>query len=146
MTTITPYLQFSGQLEEALNFYSEFLEVEIAMLLRFSESPDPVPEGMLAEGFDQKIMHASFSIQGTPLMASDGCSPDETFRSFSLSLTMPNEDEAHRVFETFARSGNVEMPIDKTFWSPCFGMVTDKFGLQWMVTVPDESQSDPEMT
>jgi PhnB protein len=81
-------------------------------------------------------MHASFRIRGALLMASDGCNDKSKFDGISLSLALPSEADARRAFDALADGGNVTMPITKTFWSPCFGMVTDRFGLHWMVTVP----------
>ena len=92
---------------------------------------------MLAEGFGNKVMHTSFRVGETTLMASDGCSQNDlNFNGFRLSLTVPNEAEAERVFAALAADGEVQMPLTKTFWSPRFGMLTDRFGLGWMVTVP----------
>lgn len=135
-TQITPYLFFSGRCEEALQFYGEALGAKVEMLLRFSDSPDPVPEGMLQSGFENKVMHASFRIGEICLMASDGCDGNSKFDGFRLALTVANEAEAHRAFDALARGGKVDMPLGKTFWSPCYGMVTDRFGLAWMVMVP----------
>jgi len=137
MNSIMPYLYFGGRLEEAIRFYSGFLDIKTEGLMRFSESPDPVPEGMLAPGFEDKVMHSTLRIGDAVIMASDGCDANEAFSGFSLSLTLPDEKEARRVFEGLAGDGRVAMPMGPTFWSPCFGMVTDKFGLSWMVTVPE---------
>ena len=134
-TTITPYLTFGGRCEEALEFYRKALGAEVEMLMRFNESPDPTPPGMLQPGFEKKIMHASFRVRGALLMASDGCNDKAKFDGISLSLALPTEADARRAFNALADGGNVKMPIGKTFWSPCFGMLTDHFGLGWMVTV-----------
>ncbi len=135
---ITPYLFFSGRCEEALQFYSQALDAHVEMIMRFNESPDPVPPGMLQEGFDSKIMHASFSIGSNRLMASDGCDDRSKFDGFRLALSVPTEEEAHRLFAGLANGGTVDMPLVQTFWSPCYGMVTDKFNVGWMVMVPAE--------
>jgi PhnB protein len=135
-TTITPYLTFAGRCEEALEFYKKALGAEVEMLMRFNESPDPTPPGMLQPGFEKKIMYASFRVRGALLMASDGCNDKSKFDGISLSLALPTEADARRAFDALAAGGNVTMQIGKTFWSPCFGMVTDRFGLHWMVTVP----------
>ncbi len=133
---IQPYLFFGGRCEEALEFYRTVLGAQVDMLMRFNESPEPTPPGMLAEGFENKVMHASFRIGGTSLMASDGgCPADGNFHGFSLSLAVPSEADANRVFAALAAGGQVKMPLAKTFWSPCFGMLTDRFGLGWMVSV-----------
>ena len=135
-TTIPPYLFFGGRCEEALEFYRKALGAEVEMLMRFDESPEPPPPGMVPAGFEKKIMHASFRVRGVPLMASDGCDGKSKFDGFSLALTVPNEADARRAFDALADGGSVQMPLTKTFWSPCFGMLTDRFGLGWMVTVP----------
>lgn len=134
--TITPYLFFGGRCEEALNFYRQALGAEVNMIMRYNESPEPTPPGMLQAGFENKIMHASFQIQGVPLMASDGCDERSNFDGFRLALAVPTEAEAHKAFDALGAGGSVEMPLTKTFWSPCFGMVTDKFKVEWMVMVP----------
>jgi PhnB protein len=137
MTTITPYLTFSGRCEEALEFYRRALGAEIEFMMRFHESPEPPPPGMLQPGFEKKIMHASFRVSGNRLMASDGCDEKSKFDGFRLTLTVATESEAHQAFNSLADGGRVEMPLGKTFWSPCFGMVTDRFNLGWMVMVPE---------
>lgn len=136
--SITPYLMFGGRCEEAIGFYKDVLGAKLEMLMRFSESPDPVPEGMLAPGFEEKVMHCAFVIRGTTLLASDGCDTGSGFSGFSLTLTVPSEEEARAIFPRLAEGGQVTMPLNQTFWSPCFGMLTDRFGLGWMVMVPGE--------
>jgi PhnB protein len=140
-TSITPYLFFSGRCEEALEFYRKTLGAEVDMMMRFDETPDPVPEGMLPPGFEKKVMHASFRIRGIPLMASDGCSPDETFSSFRLALQVPTEAETRRVFDALSDGGSVIMPLDKTFWSSLYGQLTDRFAVGWMVMVAEDMPS-----
>lgn len=135
-TLIQPYLFFGGRCDEAIEFYRKGLGAEVEMLMRYRESPDPPPPGMLQPGFEDKVMHVTLRIGGAVLMASDGCSDGSSFDGFRLSLTMPTDDDAGRVFNALADGGNVEMALTKTFWSPCFGMVTDRFGVGWMVTVP----------
>ncbi len=134
-TTITPYLFFAGRCEEALEFYRTRLDAEVEMLMRFSESPEPSPPGMLQAGFEDKIMHASFRVRGVPLMASDGCDARSKFDGFRLALTVPTEADARKAFNALAEGGSVKMPLTKTFWSPCYGMVTDRFNVGWMVMV-----------
>ena len=135
-TTITTYLTFGGRCEEAINFYRTALGAELEMMMRFDESPEPVPPGMLQAGFEKKVMHASFRVRGIPLMASDGCGDQSKFDGFRLALTVPTEADARQAFNALAEGGSVQMPLNKTFWSPCYGMVTDRFGLGWMVMVP----------
>jgi PhnB protein len=138
-TTITPYLFFAGRCEEALEFYRKALGAEVEMLMRFDQSPEPVPSGMLQPGFEKKVMHASFRVRGVPLMASDGCGEQSKFDGFRLALAVPTEADARRAFDALAAGGSVQMPLTKTFWSPCYGMVTDRFGIGWMVMVPGQT-------
>ncbi len=135
-TMVQPYLFFGGRCEEALEFYRSTLGAETIMLMRFDESPQPLPPGVLQPGFESKVMHSSFRIGETILMASDGCDDKSTFRGFSLSLSVPTEHEADRVFAALADGGHVTMPLGKTFWSPRYGMLIDRFGVGWMVNVP----------
>ncbi len=134
--SIQPYLFFGGHCEEALAFYREALGAEVKLLMRYSESPEPPPPGRLPPGFESKVMHAEFRIGETTLFASDGCEDLSAFRGLSLALSLPSSSEAARAFEALALGGSVQMPLSKTFWSPCFGMLTDRFGLAWMVSVP----------
>ena len=136
---VQPYLFFSGRCEEALQFYHTALGAEIGMVMRFDEAPDPPPADMLAPGFEKKIMHSSFTLGSSLIMASDGCGEPEGFSGFTLSLSLQTEDEARTAFDALAAEGQVTMPLGKTFWSPCFGMVKDKFGIGWMVTTVEES-------
>ena len=104
------------------------------MLMRFKDSPEPPPPGMLPPGFENKVMHASLRIGEAGVMASDGtCSASPEFQGVSLSITVPSMETADRLFEALAHGGQVQMPLSKTFWSPRFGMVTDRFGVSWMV-------------
>jgi PhnB protein len=138
---IQPYLFFNGSCEQAVEFYCKALGAEVEMMMRFKESPEPHQPGMIPPGFENKIMHTSFRIGQTTVMASDGCAADKTnFQGFSLSLSVPSETEADRVFAALADGGQVRMPLTKTFWSPRFGMVADRFGVGWMVGVAPAGQ------
>lgn len=137
-TEVTPYLFFSGRCEEALEFYRASLGGQIEMIMRFSDSPEPVPAGMLQEGFENKVMHASFAFRGVRLFASDGCNDQGKIEGFQLAMSVPTEGEAHEVFDALSQGGTVRMPLVKTFWSPCYGMLTDKFNVEWMVMVPGQ--------
>ncbi|GAA5482722.1 VOC family protein [Haloferula sargassicola] len=134
---IEPYLMFSGRCQEALEFYKSALHAEIGMVMRFRESPDQPPMP-LPEEWNDKVMHSEFTIGESRIMASDGCpSAMEPIQGVMLSLTMPDEAAAKLTFATLVDGGEVLMPIGETFWSPCFGMVKDKFGVGWMITVPE---------
>ncbi len=139
-TLIEPYLFFSGRCEEALAFYSTVLGAETTFMMRYSDSPEATPPGMLAPGFEDKIMHATFTIGGNTLMASDGCDDKSSFSGFKLSLSLPTQAETERAFNLLAEGGSIEMPLAKTFWSPSFGMLTDRFGLGWMISVEDQQE------
>ncbi len=132
---VQPYLFFGGNCEEALSFYKTALGAEIGMLMRYDESPDPLPPDMLAPGFEKKIMHADFTIGASRIMASDGCGDGIHFGGFSLSLAVATEAEAGQFFAALSDGGKVTMPLGRTFWSPRFGMLEDKFGVGWMVNV-----------
>lgn len=132
---IHPYLLFGGRCEEALEFYRTALGAQVDFLMHYHESPEPMPPGMLPPGFEKKVMHASFHIGENLLMASDGDKAGSNFAGFSLSLSVPTEAEAVRVFAALAAGGQVKLPLGKTFWSPCFGMVADRFGLGWMISL-----------
>jgi PhnB protein len=133
---IEPYLFFNGRCEEAVDFYKKALGAEVLMMMRFKESPEPHPSVMIAPGSENKIMHVSLRIGDASVMASDGrCTGQADFQGFSLSLTVANEVEAERKFAAPADGGQVQMPLGNTFWSPCFGMVADRFGVGWMVGV-----------
>jgi PhnB protein len=133
---IQPYLFFSGRCEEAIEFYRKAIGAEVDMVLHFNESPEPMPPGVLQEGFEAKVMHASFRVGDATILCSDGCDDKTTFSGFSLALHVPTEADADRAFAALAEGGEVQMPLAKTFWSPRYGMVKDKFGIGWMVMVP----------
>ncbi|GAA3916880.1 YciI family protein [Litoribacillus peritrichatus] len=133
---VNNYLFFSGCCEEALAFYQTHLGARVDMLLRFNESPEPMPEGMLPPGYEEKVMHCEFAIGDMTIYASDGCGDEGAFAGFNLALTIDSEEEARRVFEVLADGGTVRMPLEKTFWSPLYGQVVDKFGMGWIVMLP----------
>jgi PhnB protein len=138
---IQPYLFFNGNCEQAIEFYRNGLGAEVEMMMRYKDSPEPPPPGRVPPGFENKIMHTSFRVGETTLMASDGCSAEKAnFQGFSLSLSVANEAETDRVFTALADGGQVRMPLTKTFWSPRFGMVEDRFGVVWMITVAPASK------
>jgi len=134
-TLVEPYLFFGGRCEEALAFYKTAIGAQVERVMKYKDSPEPTPPGILAPGFENKVMHASFRVGASTIMASDGCHEGATFEGFSLSLAVPTEAEADRAFGALADGGQVMMPLAKTFWSPRFGMVKDRFGIGWMVIV-----------
>ena len=133
---VQPYLFFDGRAEEAAEFYRAKLGAEITMLMRNKDSPDKPPPGMLPPNSENKVMHMALKIGDTTVLASDGnCAGKPAFQGFSLSLTVKDEAQASRLFAALADGGQVQMPLGKTFFSPSFGMVTDRFGVAWMVYV-----------
>jgi PhnB protein len=133
---VQPYLFFNGRTEEAIEFYRSALGAKVTMLMRFNESPEPQPSGTMPPGTENKVMHASFRIGDTAVMASDGhCTGESNFQGFALSLVAADEAEAERLFSALSDGGKVQMPLTKTFFSPSFGMVTDRFGVSWWVVV-----------
>lgn len=130
---VQPYLFFDGRCEEALEFYRTKLGAEVTALMRFKDSPQPPPPGTTPPP-PEKVMHSSFRIGDTTLMASDGhCTGKPNFQGMSLSLSAPNAQEAERLFAALGNGGQVQMPMTQTFFSPRFGMVADRFGVNWMV-------------
>lgn len=131
------YLFFDGHLDEALAFYKKTLGIEVEMLMRFKENPDLEKNPSICPaGAEDKIMHSSFKLGDQRVMASDGYAKGQPeFKGFSLSLSVDTEAEADRLFAALGEGGKVEMPLAKTFFSPKFGMVQDKFGVGWMVLV-----------
>ena len=131
-----PYLMFDGRCEEAIEFYKNAVDAEVTMLMRFKDSPEPHPPGMLPPGAESKVMHASLRIGDSTVMASDGqCLGQANFQGFSLALSVSNDAEAERLFAALGNGGKVCMPLAKTFFSSRFGMVADRFGVSWMIIV-----------
>ena len=137
---VQPYLMFGGRCQEAVDFYRDVLGAEVQMLMRFKESPESPPPGMVPDNWGDKVMHACLKIGDTLVMASDGCSSTGAdFKGFSLSLTVANEAEADTKFAALSDRGQVTMPLGKTFFARRFGMAVDRFGISWMVIVPAEA-------
>lgn len=130
---IEPYLDFNGRCHEALEFYEKAIGAKVEVLLRWKDSPD---NSMCTPQNAEKVMHSRLQIGNTRLMASDGRGTgNPNFQGIMLSISTENEAEAERLFNGLSEGGQVTMPPGKTFFSPRFGMVTDKFGVGWMVLV-----------
>ena len=128
---VQPYLSFEGRCDEAVEFYRATVGAEVQMLMRFKEAPD---QSMVSPGSADKVMHASLRIGDSTVMASDGrCTGKAAFSGISLALTVSDDTEAERVFAALANGGQITMPMAKTFFASKFGMVADKFGVNWMV-------------
>jgi len=133
---VQPYLFFYGRCEEALDFYKSALGAKVEVMMRFKDSPEPPQPGMCKPGSEDKIMHASFRVGDTTLMASDGrCEGKPSFQGISLSVTAKDDGEAERLFTALGTGGQVQMPLTKTFFSSRFGIVADRFGVSWMIVV-----------
>ena len=131
---VQPYLFFDGRCEEALEFYRAALGAEVTTLMRFKDSPEPLPPGICPPGSEEKVLHANFRIGETTLMASDGrVTGQPVFKGFSLSLSAPTDAEAQRLFSALGDGGQVQMPLAKTFYASSFGIVADRFGVSWMI-------------
>lgn len=131
---VQAYLNFGGRCEEALTFYKESIGAEVLDLMRWKESPDPVMKAPASYG--EKIMHATFKIGSTTLMADDGMEQGKIeYKGFTLTIEAANDAEAKRVFAALGEGGKVQMPLAKAFWTSSFGMLTDKFGVPWIVNV-----------
>ena len=132
---VQPYLFFKGRCDEALAFYSAALDAQVTFLMRYREAPDPA---VVPADWQDKVMHCNFSVGQSQLMASDGrgdASEADRVQGCALSLTLDSEAQAQRYFNALAEGGTVTMPFQATFWSPGFGMVTDRFNVPWMVMV-----------
>jgi len=135
---IQPYLFFEGRCEEALDFYKSALGAQVNMLMRYKEGP----EGSCQPGLEEKVMHSSFRVGDAVVLASDGMANGQPkFQGVSLALTVPDTATATRFFNALADGGNVTQPLIQTFFSPSFGMVADRFGVHWMIMVPQEGQA-----
>jgi len=130
---VQAYLTFAGRCEEALEFYKTRVGAEVTALMRWSDSPDPEMKASPAR--DNKIMHATFRIGDTTLMADDGMGGQEKaeFKGVTLALNAASDADTKRLFDALGDGGSVRMPLAKTFWTSSFGMLTDKFGVPWMV-------------
>ena len=136
---VESYLMFEGRCDEALEFYRHALGAQVTMLMRYKDNPEPAAGEGCADGSGpgpkpEMVMHAEFTVGETTLMASDGMgSGKASFQGISLALSPASEAGAQRLFNALADGGQVQMPLAKTFFSPAFGMVADRFGVCWMV-------------
>ena len=131
---VQAYITFGGRCEEALQFYKKSIGAEVTGLLRWKESPDAAMKP--PPGYEKKVMNAAFRIGETQLMADDGMGPKQAeFKGMSLVIEVADDAEAKRIFTALGEGGSVQMPLTKTFWTSSFGVLTDKFGVPWMVNV-----------
>ena len=132
---IEPYLFFDGHCEEAAEFYGKAIGAKVLAKMRYSESPDAPPPGVVPPSYENKIMHMLMQIDDALVMASDGCGNTPAFAGFSLTLNAADEAECKQKFTALSEGGKITMPLGKTFFAQQFGMLTDKFGLGWIVIV-----------
>jgi len=131
---VEAYLFFNGRCEEAVKFYTKAIGATDVELLRFKDAPERPPPGAVPAGFENKVMHGTFRIGQTTVMVSDGQrEAPAAFHGFALAITVATEADARRLFNGLTDGGTVVQPLGKTFFSPGFGMVTDRFGVPWMV-------------
>jgi PhnB protein len=126
---VSPYITFSGNCAEALAFYEAVLGATVNARLTYAEAPMPPPDG-----WGTKIMHTEFTILGSSIMGSD--TPPGMYQpvaGFRVTLNMDDQNTAKTWFEALSEGGKVNMPLQKTFWASAFGMVTDRFGIPWMI-------------
>ena len=136
---LVPYLFFTGNCEEALNYYKGIFGGEITTLMRWKEMPQDAAGPEVTSGNENKVMHARFEAGPVVLMAGDA-SPGKTYGEGPLSLSIGLTDvaQAQRIFDGLAAGGKVEMPLADTFWGAKFGMLTDKFGIDWMINCQEK--------
>ena len=128
---VEPYLFFEGRTEEALDFYKQKLGAEVEAMMRYKDNPDPQYN---PPNSANKVMHALFRIGDTKVMASDGnCAGKPSFQGFALTINAADPAEAKQRFDALADGGQVQMPLNETFFAKSFGMVADRFGMSWMV-------------
>jgi PhnB protein len=133
---VQPYLCFNGRSDEAIEFYKSAVGAKVNMLMRFNESPEPPPSGKFPPEILDKVMHASLRIGDSTVMVTDGGGQSKAgFSGITLTLSVSNDADAKRLFRALADGGKVGMPLAKTFFSSSFGMLTDRFGVSWMVLV-----------
>jgi PhnB protein len=126
---VQAYLDFNGRCEEALEFYRKAIGAEVVRLMRYKEAPEPPAPGM-----ENKIMHSTFRVGETTIMASDGhAKGNPRFEGFALSISAASDAETERLFNALVAGGEVRLPLTKTFFASKFGMLADKFGVGWMV-------------
>jgi PhnB protein len=134
-TALEPYLFFNGRSDEAIAFYRTALNAEVVMRMTYKESPEK-SQMPLPPGWEEKVMHANIKIGSANMLLSDGCGGDQKFEGFSLALTFKDDAEAKRAYDALVDGGQADMPLMKTFFATSFGMLRDRFGVNWMLMVP----------
>ena len=130
---VQPYLFFDGRAEEAIDFYQKAVGAKVDMLMRFGEAPD---QSQIKPESKNKVMHCQFRIGDTMVLISDGRNQGSPkFDGFALTIQCKDAAETEKYFKGLSDGGQVEMPLDKTFFAKSFGMLADRFGVGWMVYV-----------
>ncbi len=126
---VVPYMSFNGNAEEALNYYKVVLEGDIGDVMRYKDAPDMD----VSEGYMDKLLHGQLKIGDNEIFVADTFEnmPVKMGGSVEMTLLMDSEEELRKVFDAFAKEGEVQMPVDKMFWGAIFGSVVDKFGIRW---------------
>jgi PhnB protein len=138
--SVQPYLFFRGRCEEAIDYYKKTVGAEVEMMMRFRDNPDKPGRDKVPAELDDRIMHASLRIAGAGILMSDGMkSGPLDFQCMSLALSVASEAECERIYNALAADGTVQMPIGPTFFARLFGAVADKFGVSWMIMVPQHA-------
>ena len=128
MIGVNPYIAFKGNCQEAIDLYRSVLDAELIFSQKWGETPPATPE------MKDYIMHASIKIGDSTIMMCDDPRPEAvTVSNISLSIGLDDTAKAKLIFDNLSDGGKVKMPLDKTFWADAFGMLTDKFGIKWMI-------------
>lgn len=139
---VEAYVNFGGRCQEAVEFYRKSLDAQVQMLMHFKDSPAPADPKMVPPGWENKVMHCSFRVGQSVINASDGESTEAPkFAGISLTLWVESKQEAERRFAALAEGGQVRMPLTQTFFSPSYGMLADRFGVNWMVITASDGAS-----
>ena len=134
---VTPYLHFSGTCDEAMQFYAQVFRTDPPQIFRYKDMP-PEDQAQMPGVPADAVMNASITHPGGMIMADDVVFGEpQKMSGSSIHLGLPSVAEAHRVFDALAQGGEVGMPMQKTFWTPAFGTVADKYGTRWMVSVAE---------
>jgi PhnB protein len=139
---VSPYMDFDGRCEQAIEFYKGAVGAEVQMLMRYKDMPGGCAEGKIPPGTENKVMHASLRMGDSLVMMSDGhCRGELKIKGACLSLSVESDAKAEKVFKALSDGGKVTMPLGKTFFASSFGMVDDRFGVPWMVVAQPENAS-----
>lgn len=138
---VTPYLFFAGQCAEAIQHYQSVVGADVLFQMQYKDAPEALPEGMDDPAMADCILHASLKIGESEIMLCDIPAANHTGNNgYSLAITVHEESQAREIFAALSKQGSIQMPLAPTFYSPCFGTLTDKFGIEWMINLDTESK------